>query len=528
MKAHAPALLLLAAISLPLPVQAQKRPAIPSLGETIEVNIVDVDVIVTGRDGGRVRGLKREDFVILQNGERRELSNFAEYASAGVSEGVAPAQPRTMLVFIERTKLPPHDAERLMNSIRNTLRNTIRRGDAVGLVFWDQDRQVRIDFTDDLERFDGALEAVKSQLVTAGRTQRADELIFEVNTRQDFDERNAAMEDLDLGASTIPVSNWSAVIERFGSIDSLTELSRMKLRVSAINTAINSMGAFEGKKVMLLATERLGDVVGGEYEYDPSTDVLAVNVRQRFATTELIDSIIRNANAVGVTIYPGYLVGRDARVSSEEVAKIARQTGGLEATGTGEFVKLMQRVEDDLADYYSLAYRIDASGVDRKRDIVVKTKDPKLVVRARSSYVEKSDQTRMKDRLLAAIVRSATDSMFRIQAELGRSTRRRRSIDTVPLQVRIPINALTVVPENGARVGAFSVYVLASAGGDEMSAVSQQTRRFEIHPTETAAGHFTFDFQLLLNRKTDRLAVGVMDELSKSYAVLRVAVPERQ
>ena len=69
---------------------------------------------------------------------------------------------------------------------------------------------------------------------------------------------------------------------------------------------------------------------------------------------------------------------------------------------------------------------------------------------------------------------------------------------------------------------------MASAGGHEMSPLSQQTRRFEIEPAETASGHFTYNFDLLVNRKTDRLAVGVLDELSKSYSVLRVAMPERE
>jgi VWFA-related protein len=528
MKAHAPALILAVALALPLVSEPQKRALIPSLGETIDINIVDLDVVVTTRDGRRVHGLTREDFTVTENGQRREISNFAEYAS-GDAAGSAPAQPRTVLVFIERTRLAPHDAERLTTGIRDMLRNTIRHGDAVGLVFWHQARHARIDFTADLERIDQALIAVKRELIAAGRTGTANDVSVtrEAQESQDLENRSAAMEDRDLGGSSPDVTNWSAVIERVGNIDSLSELSRMKRRVHAINSAISSMGAVEGKKVLLLATERLGEVVGGDYEYDPSTDILAVDVRQRFATSDLIDSVIRNANAAGVTIYAGFLSEREGRSSSEEVEKIAWHTGGLNAAGTGGFVELLQRVEDDVADYYSLAYRTNATGQDRKRNIVLKTRDPRLLVRVRRSYVEKSDRTRMRDRLMAALVRSTSDSMFRIQAELGRSRSQRRSIETMPLQVRIPIEALTVVPENGARVGAFSVYVLASSGGDEMSALSSETRRFEIQPAHTTSGHFTYDFDLLINRRADRLAVGVLDELSKSFAVLRLPIPGR-
>ncbi len=44
-----------------VPARAQK---IPSLGETIEVAIVNVDVVVTGKDGKRIHGLTRDDFQI--------------------------------------------------------------------------------------------------------------------------------------------------------------------------------------------------------------------------------------------------------------------------------------------------------------------------------------------------------------------------------------------------------------------------------------------------------------------------------
>jgi VWFA-related protein len=522
MKAHALPFLLAALMLSPV-LSAEKRPAIPTLGETIEVSIVDVDVIVTGKDGNRVRGLTRNDFLILENGHPKDISNFAEYTSAGTL--LAPSQTRTILVFIERTKLPLYDAEQFMSSIQAALRHTVRRGDAVGLVIWDQARQVRVDFTDDLNRIDFALDAMKRELVGQPRDTN-DQISEEVRLAEVLELKKAAR--MEASEPLTQTSDFTPLVDRMSGMEALTESSRMKRKVNAINAAINSMSTVDGKKVLLLAAEKLGEVFSVDFTYDSSADSLAIDMRKRVHGGDLIESIIRNANAVGVTIYPAYTVAREGRNSTEDVARIARQTGGLEAAGAGGFADLMERFEDDMTDYYSLAYRVEATGLDRKRDISVKTLDPKLVVRSRRSYVEKSDETRMRDRLMAALVRSTTDSMFRIQAELGNSKGQRRSVDKLPLQVRIPIQALTVVPENGTRVGAFSVYVMASAGGHEMSALSQQTRRFEIEPTDTASGHFTYNFDLLVNRKTDRLAVGVLDELSKSYSVLRVAMPERQ
>ncbi len=521
-----------------------KRPAIPTLGETIDVNIVNIDVVVTDKSGKRVRGLTKDDFVILENGKPREISNFAEYASSlppdesnaeiqPKSIDSPPAQPRTLLIFIERdTKLQPFDAARFIDSLRDTVRNTIRRGDAVSVVIWGDTGQVRANFTDDLDKIDLILDTLGRQL-TGTQRKTPEQLVTEVDDIMNFElEIAARAEELDMPYT---VSDRSVVTEHVGAMNAMSELTRMKRKVNAINAAINSMASAEGKKILILATYRLGEIAGGEFYYESGEDVPSQDVKTRFNTRSLIDSIVRNANAGGVTIYPVYPTGRPVKPAAnageyltvmnemQSLTKIASQTGGLEAAGTAEFLSLMRRVEDDMSDYYSLAYRIESSRDDRTRALVIKTKDPALTVRSRRSYIEKSDETRMKDRLLAALVRTSNDSMFLIEAQLGDRANKGR----VPLSVRIPIGALTVVPENGTNAGAFSVFVIAGAGGDEVSALRQQTQRFEIPPADlpkAVSGHFTYDLELVLNDKADRVAVGVLDEVSKSYAVLRLPV----
>ncbi len=517
-----------------------KRPTIPTLGETIDVNIVNIDVVVTDKSGKRVRGLTKDDFIVLENGKPREISNFAEYASPlpdGVIQAKSvdspPAQPRTLLIFVERdTKLQPFDAERFLDSLSDVVHNTIRRGDAVSVVIWGDTGQVRADFTDDIDKIDLILDTLKRQLAGTQR-KTPEQLVTEVDDIMNFElEIAARAEELDMPYT---VSDRSIVTEHVGAMNAMSELTRMKRKVNAINAAINSMASAEGKKILILATHRLGEIAGGDFYYESGEDLLSQDVKTRFNTRSLIDSIVRNANAGGITIYPVYPTGRPVKPAAnageyltvmnemQSLTKIASRTGGLEASGTAEFVNLMQRVEDDMSDYYSLAYRIESSRDDRKRELVVKTKDPALTVRSRRSYIEKSDETRMKDRLMAALVRTSNDSMFLIEAQLGD----RANKGKVPLSVRIPIGALTVVPENGTNAGAFSVYVIAGAGGDEVSALRQQTQRFEIPPADlpkAVSGHFTYDLELVLNDKADRVAVGVLDEVSKSYAVLRLPV----
>ncbi|MDP9122315.1 MAG: hypothetical protein M3O15_13275, partial [Acidobacteriota bacterium] len=47
-----------------------------SFGEAVDVNLISVDAYVTDRSGHRVTGLRKEDFEILEDGRRVEISNF--------------------------------------------------------------------------------------------------------------------------------------------------------------------------------------------------------------------------------------------------------------------------------------------------------------------------------------------------------------------------------------------------------------------------------------------------------------------
>src|SRR6476620_11665513 len=66
-----PSLVLLALAVLPLQTQ---MPVI----ESIEVRVVNVDVVVTDRDGKPVTGLTKEDFEILEDKRPQKITNFYE------------------------------------------------------------------------------------------------------------------------------------------------------------------------------------------------------------------------------------------------------------------------------------------------------------------------------------------------------------------------------------------------------------------------------------------------------------------
>jgi VWFA-related protein len=525
--------------------------AIPHLGETVDVSIVNVDVFVTDARGNRVRGLTPGDFEIYENGKLQPVSNFAEYRDSvqGGSVGsigevgiegigaaaTAPRQPRTVAIFFERIRLAPFVSKPLFASMKDILRKTVAPGDAVSLVVWNRYSTEQLEFTDDLEAVETALDKLEAE----SQKMNVDPLSMqhdEAALQTQFEKRVEAL----TGNGTAAILNNNTP-----TLAMLVAMVEMKQRVAAINSTINSMSGGEGKKVLLLVPRRLGEVAGAEFAYVGGADVIPAEDRNRFGTRALIGSIINNANANGVTIYPLYPAGigsssnevtpfddgSNARTQLNETVNLdhlAKETGGLSAISAKDVVELMPKIGEDVTDYYSLAYRVSASGEDRARDIVVKVKDRDLRVRARRQFVEKSDDTRMKDRLTATLFRDQLDSPIAIVAQLGKARKARKN-STIPLRIRIPISALTVLPQDGGKqAGAFSVYVGTASDLDEVSNVTEKTQSFQIAERDLKKamdGYFTYDLDVVVNPKAKYVAVGVLDEVSKSYGLRRLDLP---
>lgn len=525
---------------------------IPSLGETMDVSIVNVDVFVTDKKGNRVRGLTRDDFQIFDGKVLQPISNFAEYSAAARSgnatattpsaDQVAPPQKRTVVVFIERMRLRTFEAQTFVDGIRKTLHAIVRPGDDAALVLWSKGSTARIEFTDDLAVIDAALDAVVRD--AAGVEVDEDRQNRELAEAARQFREDAARFAADSGRRA---ANFGAGSEAEGLVllERMKAMAEMRKRVAAIDAAISSMAGAEGKKILLLAPRALGEMVG-----TPSDLRRTFFEKWKFGTERLMKPVLENANANGVTIYPLYAPGlrssmADASIADASLAPdptgdyvallnqmfsldmIAAKTGGLAAETVTDVVELLPRIEQDVTDYYSLAFRGDVKNTDRVRNIVVRTKNPEYIVRSRKQYVEKSDASRMKDRVAGALTLMPRDS-FRITATVGPIAKTRKG-GTVPLRIRIPISALTVLPGDGKHAGAFSVFIAAGSDEGAPSDVTQMTQPFALAAVKNAKdGHFTYTVEVVIDQKTDRIAVGVLDEVSKEYALLRVTVPGRE
>jgi hypothetical protein len=191
------------------------------------------------------------------------------------------------------------------------------------------------------------------------------------------------------------------------------------------------------------------------------------------------------------------------------------------ASGSQDIVALLPRVAEDFNRYYSIAYRAPDTGTTRSRDISVQTKNREFVVRSRREYVEKTDVTRMQDRVIANLYRPDPKGAIPLHVDLGKVEKTGRSRWSVPVMITLPVNSLSVGPDGA---GTFNVFVATGGMIGIMSDVEQRTQSFtaaELNGRE----HVTYEVSLQFNGLSSVVSVGVMDPKSKDFGLKTVDLP---
>lgn len=556
-------------LSLLLLAQAAPPP-VPKTVESIEVSIVNVEAVVTRHSGERVHGLTAADFEVYEDGVLQPITNFAEYAeeraampapaqtatsaAAAAAAPALPPQKRTVIVFIERFFLPPFSATPFFASLKKLLHETVRPGDRAVVVSWNNGAMAtQQDFTDDLDALDRGIDAVAARMGTPFRSDY-DELMTEANV-VDATAAEAQAFASDRGIAKVGSSIGSGEASLIAGARLLAQraIADEKRKVRSLTALMRGIAASDDKKILLLATHRLSHFAGLEYFALVGKTMGDLEERDRndFNAQSLTRALAAAANANGVTIYPIYPEGMATTIRSDasspaqgragsafdnevllnetpELQTVADATGGSTAWGAADVVKLLPRIAEDAGSYYSLAYRATKNADGKPHKIVVKTKDRSLEVRARREYALKSDVARMEDRVLATLVGTQPPAAFTVNVRLGEAKKSRKGF-TVPVAVEVPIKSLTPLPEgNDVYAGSFSVYTAWGSPLGGYSDVTHQTQSYRIAARDlprAKQSHYTFEFPMEVIGAGERVAVGVIDEASKEFALKLVELP---
>jgi VWFA-related protein len=518
--------------------QQQPQGELPQLTETIDVRVINIDVVVTDRKGNPVQGLNKKDFIILENGRPKEVSNFYEIRSAQIAAAPATQAPaakpeetplhlrRRIVFFIDNLSLAPFNRNRVFKSMKTFAEETLRPGDEAMIATWNRSMKVRLPFTSDARQIQQTLDTI------AGESALGLQYMSERRSAESRIRDTTRYEDAIMTARS-----YAQSIEH-----------DLRQTVSAINGLMSTLAGLDGKKIMVITSEGfpiqpgremfhfIDDIRREKSEWQGYGSSLLESMG--FNSVSLIQSVARAANANSITLYTlhagglaamnegsaehsqpvSYGVSQAALTNSTESLQLmAEMTGGAATVGTNNFGAGFNRIKSDLESYYSLGYRAGTERVDRQRNVEVRINNRNYIVRARRSFVEKSIPTEMTDRVIANLFYPTTANDLNIVIKTGQPIAVERDRFRVPLEVRVPMDNLTLLQQGEIMAGGFSLYlVVANALGD-MSDVAQQSQPLRIPPAEVenAKGkYYTYSVDLLMEKGRNRISVGVIDDLS--------------
>lgn len=569
----------LAAAALPsAPIRAQEQPPQTEVfGDRVDVEVVNLEVMVTDRRGTPILGLTRDDFVILEDGQPVELTNFYAVENGArasveepapsrpantplldlglepeepVVEALPPEQRLSLAVVIDNTNIDPPNRKVVLDQLREHLDRLLRPGDRVMVVSLKPHVEVHQTFTEEMEPVEAALDVI-------GRTAggRADlfaqrRLIRNMIATRDGTGGGGGGA---FGSQYGPGEAAEQVVRLIDSYASQAE-SVLRQTFGAIETVTSSLSGLPGRRAVLLVSEHLAtNPAQGLYEewYQAFTQQVSglrdpVSQARRYDVGEALSRVAERAAADRVTFYTLQASGIAAAVSGSDegagslatpagfgagetqpLLHLAAVTGGHAMLNSANAAALIDQMSTDYLDYYSLGYQSPKSHDGRYHRIEVRVPGRQGVrVRHASGYRAKTPEQRMKERVLSALILDIADNPLGVRVQLMDEKRQDRQY-LLPVVVRVPIGQLVLVPQASTHVGRVSVVIAVQDAAGRLSEpqwievpVSIPNDRL-LEAMGQEVGHA---MNLLVRGGDAKLAVGVRDELSAIESTLNLNI----
>ena len=520
--------------------------------EVIEVRVTNVDVIVTGRDGKPVTGLKKEDFEIYENGVKKEISNFLELRggpNAALTTAPAPQtdvatseqdiRRRDITIFIDNSAIQPFKRNEVLGHLQAFVDRNVRAGDTVAITSWSKSLKVELEPTSDKSAVDAVVKRLKTQAELGSVAQQKEQF---------YDRFASAMRNTRGSGDTLELPPWSSAISEVRML-AATLTHDLNQRMEAVKSVMAWRRGVEGRKIMVLVTTEFDEYPAyEEFAYADSMKENfsdsdgnrcgvgrcspAVEEAKEFQMRSIVTDIASVANSAGVTLYPIDAKGKDSGLAdrsatatrmtttllplSQTLRAIAADTGGTAMSGSDNWKLAFDTISNDLDTYYSLGYRSEGERKDQMKNIEVKLKNKKLSVRTRRAVIERSINSEMQDAVASNLFRPTGANDLAIKAAAGTSSAKDAETVVVPLTITIPIEKLTLVPEGTDLTARYQIYAAFIRKDGAISKVAQQPQilRFPADSLKRRKD-LTVKLDVTADTRTEAVSIGVMDELSR-------------
>lgn len=544
-------------VAVPAAHAQESTPPPDVFGEVIEVRVVNVEVVVTDRDGNRVTGLDPASFRLFVDGEEVSIDYFSEVLggelrkppagepslpgipSAGVDAGRVGTN---YLVFVDEYFSLPHDRDAVLEALAEELPH-LGPDDRMAIVAYDG-RQVEM-----ISSWSGSERELRQALREA-QGRRA------------------------LGFHRLSEA------EMYGLIYTDHLIRQVERSVDAAVAALRGFAAPEGRKVMLL--------LSGGWPFSliplaqPSSDGELARDPLRIQEEERNDSALRRstdfddlaggakrfrplvdtANLLGYTLYPVDVPGQAASapgfVAAEErsprrrpgerssrrrleeglfapgspdreiadensLVFLAQETGGRALRNAQRLVALREAA-GDTRSYYWLGFTPDRQRDDRRHAIRVEVAEPGLRVRTRQTFLDLSPQAERTMAVESALLFGEPASEGALPVEVGEIRPDGRRFIQVPLTVAIPLDAVTALPADGEWRVQVELRVAALDEKDRQSEVAAVPLELALSEAPQPGKYLPYQTTLKMRRAKQALVVSLTDVVGGKSLSARVEV----
>jgi VWFA-related protein len=381
----------------------------------LRAELVQIDVLVTDQSKKIVRGLKREDFELLDNGKPQPITNFVfeeskpgsvEPASTD-SRAPAPAIPRAMvagelkrvLAFIVDTlHMKPENVYSTRKMLEDFVDKRLEPGDLVLILPTAGGSGLLQQFTSDRRLLKQAINRLHPVYFTR-----------EITPYRTLDARNES-----LGGRRQPLFNRVGgglsmpdvgTTNTSGNIDPL-EMADVRTTLSMLDSMIKAMGKVPGRKLGVLVSEGFRLHATDTQSDLQQTIALAARSNVVFYSIDPrgLDPLILSADQSIVsedgktltqTIADRLDQNRDDyRQSQESLSTIALETGGTFYHNNNDIKRGLDNLLEENAAYYMLGFQPEGRAWDGKfhKIKVVVRNHPDLVVTYRKGYLAKNEK----------------------------------------------------------------------------------------------------------------------------------------
>lgn len=365
-----------------------------------ESELVLVNVTVRDKSGNFVRGLKPQNFTILEDNKPQKIVSFdIENTDAVAMQEVAQSKPvsnvptaakateapgiastdaafkdrRLIILFFDLSAMEPDEIDRAVNSAVHFVDSQMAPADLVAIVSLGSSLLVNQDFTADHE-------LLKKEL-----------LAFSTGAGQGFEEGSTG------STEGTPDTGQSFTVD-----DTEFNIFNTDRRLEAIRSVAERLSHVQQKKSLIYFSsgmDRTG--IENQSELRAATNA-AVRSNLAIYTMDIrgLQAIVaggeaQNASLRGVSAYSGQSMMNALNsnfTTQETLVTLASDTGGRAFLDSNDFSKVFKGVQDDTATYYLLGYHSTNPARDgRYRHITVKANTPGLKIDYRRGYYAPAD-----------------------------------------------------------------------------------------------------------------------------------------